>query len=350
MRTVITPRPGTRARFSTNRFHDTWHVLSDEYGARLLARLLWGLSYQARPGTVVLIDREFLLPTPFDADPADPIVLVAGWFTRFDDQAAAALSQRARMGNPAGTVRWRSFGLDRTLEPGAFDRWATRQHYRTTRGDIVRRRGMLVLTPRTPDDCRAWAIGAGRLDSAGYGSDHVYLDEWNRGHDGEIQIFRAFRPMVGVARQARARVLARDEIPSSPDDLRAAVWREAESVRGDAHLRIREYYGRGVELGHAAARMLAHADVHSLDDLAELGAVETYRRLRAAEVKGLNLEMLWALEGALTYRDRRLIGPERRRELIAALGPATVPERIALRRYRAPIRPTARAPRLARCE
>ncbi|GGN74673.1 hypothetical protein GCM10011610_18430 [Nocardia rhizosphaerihabitans] len=135
-----------------------------------------------------------------------------------------------------------------------------------------------------------------------------------------------------------------------PDDLRAAVWSEAESVRGDAHLRIREYYGRGVELGHAAARMLAHADMHSLDDLTELGALESYRRLRAAEVKGLNLEMLWALEGALTYRDRRLIGPDLRRELIAALGPVTVPERIAPRRHRAPIRPTVRASRLARCE
>ncbi|MFD4429936.1 TfoX/Sxy family DNA transformation protein [Nocardia sp. NPDC058497] len=268
----------------------------------------------------MLIDREFLLPTPFDADPADPIVLVPGWTTRFDDQAATALSQRARRGNPEGTVPWRSFGLDRTLEPRAFDSWATRERYRRTQGDTVRRRGTLVLTPRTPDDCRAWAIGAARLDSAGYGSDHVYLDEGNRGHDGEIQIFRAFSPMVGVARQARARVLARDEIPSDPDDLRAAVWSEAESVRGDAHLRIREYYGRGVELGRAAAQMLAHADVHSLDDLTELGAVETYRRLRAAEVKGLDLEMLWALEGALTYRDRRLIGPERRRELVAAGG------------------------------
>lgn len=82
------------------------------------------------------------------------------------------------------------------------------------------------------------------------------------------------------------------------------MWSEAETVRGDAHLRIREYRGRGAELGHAAAAMLAHADVHSLDELAELGAVETYRRLRAAEVRGLNLEMLCAMEGALTFRDR----------------------------------------------
>ncbi|MEV0059267.1 TfoX/Sxy family DNA transformation protein [Nocardia sp. NPDC050718] len=339
VRTVIVPRPGTRARFSTNRFHETWHVLSDDHGAKLLARLLWGLSYQSRPGTVILLDREFLVPTPFDADPADPIVLVPGWHTRFDDQAAAALKRQTREGDPTGTVRWQTFGLDRTLEPRAADAWSAGHRHRRVGGDITRRRGMLVLTPRTPDDCRVWALDAARLDSAGFGTDHVYLDEWRHGHDGEIQIFRAFRPMVGVARQARTRVLARADQPASPDALRAEVWSEAETVGGDAHLRIREYRGRGAELGHAAAAMLAHADVRSLDELAELGAVETYRRLRAAQVPGLNPEMLWAMEGALTFRDRRFIGPERRRELVAALGPAPVPTRVSPPRYRAPVRP-----------
>ncbi|WP_342800315.1 TfoX/Sxy family DNA transformation protein [Nocardia sp. No.11] len=341
MRTVIVPRPGTRARFSTNRFHETWHVLSDDHGAKLLARLLWGLSYQSRPGTVILLDREFLVPTPFDADPADPIVLVPGWHTHLDDQSLTALRQRGHATASTGTVRWRTFGLDRTMEPRAMERWA-QQRYRWAGGEITRRRGMLVLSARTPDDCRRWALDAARLDSAGFGSDHVYLDEWRRGHDGEIQIFRAFRPMVGIARRARARVLGGGEIPSSPDELRAAVWRTAEIVRGDAHVRIRVYRGRGAELGDAAAAMLAHADVHSLDELAELGAVETYRRLRAADVRGLNLEMLWAMEGALTYRDPRFIEPQRRRELVSALGPPPRPERVSRPRYRAPVRPRPR--------
>ena len=59
--TVVTLRPGTDARFSTNHFHDTWHVLSDWHGARLLGRLLWGLAYQRVPGTLVLVDRPFLV-------------------------------------------------------------------------------------------------------------------------------------------------------------------------------------------------------------------------------------------------------------------------------------------------
>lgn len=40
--TVVALRPGTEARFSTNFFHGTWHVLSDWHGARLLGCLLGG--------------------------------------------------------------------------------------------------------------------------------------------------------------------------------------------------------------------------------------------------------------------------------------------------------------------
>jgi hypothetical protein len=38
--TVITLRRGMDCRFSTNNFHQTWHILSDWRGARLLGRLL----------------------------------------------------------------------------------------------------------------------------------------------------------------------------------------------------------------------------------------------------------------------------------------------------------------------
>ncbi|MGL5444773.1 MAG: hypothetical protein ACRDDJ_20180, partial [[Mycobacterium] stephanolepidis] len=79
--TIITLRADVDVRFSTNRFHETWHVLSDESGAKMLARLLWGLAYQRQPGTLVLIDRAHLDPNPFDAEPADPIVLLPSHLT-----------------------------------------------------------------------------------------------------------------------------------------------------------------------------------------------------------------------------------------------------------------------------
>lgn len=351
VRTVITLRPGTRVRFSTNRFHDTWHVLSDDHGARLLARLLWGLSYQARPGTVVLIDRPFLQPTPFDADPADPIVLVPGWCTTLDEHAARTLKSRLPLANPEGTVRWRSFGLDRTLEPATldlwWDTWWDRHRHRPDSGDVTRRAGLLVLTPDTPDQARAWALAAACLDTANaYGTDHAYL----AGYDGEIQIFRRFGPMVNVAVQARAQVLSDVDAPTDPDELRSAIWDEAEIVRGERHLRIRVFRDRNWTLGYEAADILARADVHSLDDLAAVGAVEAYRRLRAAGVRGLDSRMLWAMEGALTYHDRRNVPIERRREMLAELGEE--PSRpLPLRRSRSgriPHRHRATAPRMFR--
>ncbi|CPZ84566.1 Hypothetical protein ERS075662_02146 [Mycobacteroides abscessus] len=60
--TIITLRAGAHVRFSTNNFHETWHVISDESGAKTLARLLWGLAYQRLPGTLVLIDGRHWTP------------------------------------------------------------------------------------------------------------------------------------------------------------------------------------------------------------------------------------------------------------------------------------------------
>jgi hypothetical protein len=112
---VITLRPGTPARFSTNRFHDTWHILSDLHGARLLGRLLWGPSFQRLPGTVVVIDRPHLDPNPFDAEPADPIVLVPAHLTTLTAQAIRRLRRGAA--EPShGTVRWHTCGLDAELD------------------------------------------------------------------------------------------------------------------------------------------------------------------------------------------------------------------------------------------
>ena len=347
--TVITLRPGTRVRFSTNRFHETWHVLSDDRGAQLLARLLWGLSYQARPGTIMLIDKRFLAPTPFDADPADPVVLIPGWCTPFGDQAARQLKRALPLSNSEGTVRWHTSGLDRTLEPGASQTRWNRRHRdgrngrngrdgRDVEGNVRRRQGLLVLEPRTPDDARAWALLAAGLDTTRFGTDHTYLGPWNGGYDGEIQIFRRFRPMVAVADRARAQVLSRLDAPADPAALRARVWREAEHVRGEAHLRIREWRDRAWTLTDAAATMLASAGVTTFDQLADVGAVEAYRRMRAAEVRGLDVEMLWAMEAALTYRDRRAVNADRRRELLAELGPEPPRRLRPLRRYRAPVR------------
>lgn len=234
--TVIGLRPGTAARFSTNHYHDVWHVLSDQHGARLLARLLWGLAYQSRPGTLLVVDRPFLCPTPFDADPADPIVVVPSWHTPFTARAARDLARRLPLSRPPdGTVRWRTHGLDRALaDPRGWFR-ALPPGPEAVRGRTRRLHGLFTLLPARPAEAREWAVTAGRLDTAAYGMDYGYLGEGCRSATAEIQIFRDFQRRVGVARRARADVLARPDAPADPAELRPLVWdRHGEIGRADA--------------------------------------------------------------------------------------------------------------------
>jgi hypothetical protein len=223
--TVIGLRPATRAGFSTNLFHETWHVLSDQHGARVLARLLWGLAYQSRPGTLLVIDRPFLTPTPFDADPADPIVLVPAWHTAFTAATARGLARMLPLRRPPdGTVRWRTHGLDGALADPR--RWF-REHppHGPERGRVKRMHGLVALLPSRPAEARDWAVQAGRLDARNpHGTDHDYIVGQCRSAEGEIQIFRDFRHRVSVARRARADVLARPDVPADPAELRPLVW------------------------------------------------------------------------------------------------------------------------------
>ena len=189
--TVITPRPGTGVRFSTNQFHDTWHVLSDLRGGRLLARLLWGLAYQRVPGTLVLIGPPFLDPNPFDAGPADPLALIPSGLTSLSTQAALQLRQRLPLGMPAGTVRWHTPGLDLAIAAVRYQRrlpLAQRQapsYSRASHGHHISRVGGVLVMAATAPELKDWATGAGQLGDHFYeGSDYAYLGE----PDGEVRL------------------------------------------------------------------------------------------------------------------------------------------------------------------
>ena len=81
---VVALRPSFGVRISNNRFHDTWHLLSDASGAATISRLLWGLSFQRRPGTFVWIGPDHLVPTPFEADPPTPCIFAPTGLTSLD--------------------------------------------------------------------------------------------------------------------------------------------------------------------------------------------------------------------------------------------------------------------------
>ena len=234
--TLVTLRPGTDVRFSTNYFHETWHVLSDWHGARLLGRLLWGLAYQRNPGTLVLIDRPFLDPNPFDAEPADPIALVPAPLTHLSTQAARELRRRLPLsGTVDGSVRWHTHGLDTAAATSRAEQDQPVGHWRPSpikpRGfqQRVDRVGGLVSLTAAPAMLRQWATDVFTLgDWARDGMDYTSV-AWP---DGEVQVFRDYRQRVAAARVARGEILA--ELPSAPatDSLNPLIWDRGAEVRG----------------------------------------------------------------------------------------------------------------------
>ncbi len=52
-------------------------------------------------------------------------------------------------------------------------------------------------------------------------------------------------------------------------------------------------------IGPKSSEWLASIGVHTLDDVARLGVVETYKRVKAAYPEKVTLNMLWGLQAAL---------------------------------------------------
>ena len=52
-------------------------------------------------------------------------------------------------------------------------------------------------------------------------------------------------------------------------------------------------------MGTKSSEWLASVDVHTLDEVARLGVVETYLRVKAAHPEKVTLNLLWGLQAAL---------------------------------------------------
>jgi len=64
---------------------------------------------------------------------------------------------------------------------------------------------------------------------------------------------------------------------------------------------------------------LAAVGIPDAETLAEVGAVEAYRRLQDAAIPGLSLNALWAMDAALADLGWRELTPERKQQLLAEL-------------------------------
>jgi DNA transformation protein len=71
-------------------------------------------------------------------------------------------------------------------------------------------------------------------------------------------------------------------------------------------------------LGPKSKQLLRSVGIESLADLQEVGSIEAYCRCREHS-ESVSLNLLWALEGALTNTDWKSVASTRREELLAAL-------------------------------
>lgn len=67
--------------------------------------------------------------------------------------------------------------------------------------------------------------------------------------------------------------------------------------------------------------MLAAAGLHSRADLERLGAVRAYLKVKAAG-QNASLNLLWAMEGALSGQDWRVVARDERTRLLLELDAA----------------------------
>jgi hypothetical protein len=240
---VATLRPQTATRFSTNYFHDTWHVLGGADAPALFGRLLWGLAFQRLPGTLFLIDAPHLVPTPFEADPPDPILLIPEGLTPFDPDLLRALAVRLRRApGPPATIRWHAFGLEAALERDERDDpfispWRPDQRARYRRERMTRTAGFICYTA-PPDILREQARAISRMRNWGGRGDYHYLAENNGTRrrwrvEGELQLIPGFADQVSAAVAARREVLGGgpDRALASEDEREAVYARKELALR-----------------------------------------------------------------------------------------------------------------------
>lgn len=235
---VVTLRPQIGARFSTNYFHDTWHILAGSDGAALLGRLLWGLAFQRHAGTLILIDAPHLVPTPFEADPSAPILIIPDGLTSVDDDVLRALKLRLRRAPPAPTtIRWHTFGMPEALERDDPRHWRWRIHERNDpkwhRERMSRRAGFVCYTA-PPPVLREHGLGIYQM-RGGFDGYHPLADHPGslcRGYDGEFQVIADFAARVSAAQVARRAVVGDAPGLLAERDVRWSVYDETERALG----------------------------------------------------------------------------------------------------------------------
>jgi hypothetical protein len=225
--TILSPRPTEEARFATNYFHETWHIITGKGGAALLARLCWAMAFQRRQRTIVLIDSPLIVPTPFDADQSIPIVIVNNDLGAFNRAAVKDLRARLPLSNASdGTVVLQTRGLDQALENTT--EFRDRNQETQLDNQHQKRRWIdgsngLVIVAAPPPVLRTWSVDLSDLGTwSREGRSWEYLDHPTK--VGEVQVLDDFDSMLAAARAARTRAFPDATNRRLTEDERSEIW------------------------------------------------------------------------------------------------------------------------------
>jgi hypothetical protein len=221
---VVTLRPGMDVKFSTNFYHNTWHILSDAVGSRILGRLMWGLAFQRQLNTLVLIASPHLQPSPFDGAPSWPVVLTVQGLCPLIEKDLKILRKNLHRLPKTTTIRWDTHGFAGYERPASWE----------FRGDLACRtalRGGLICHTASALEMKHQSSYIGRLTPDKYvGMWYEFLDD-NERADGEVQVFDDYRQRVTASVVARKRVLDAIDRRVSPDELEDLVCAERDRFR-----------------------------------------------------------------------------------------------------------------------
>lgn len=241
--TLVTLRPSDPWRFGV-RIDDCTMITSDVTGARVLGRLLWGLSFQRRPDTVLLLDSPHLVPNPYDGLPSPPVAFVPTQLSTVDASAVRRIRRRRPSQRPSeGTLTWNTHSYPEAIAAEtAWQRkwWESRfgaepNHVRVEhtwteplKSPRVRSFGDFLTISADRRSLRRWAVEIGDVGR------FWYADQSCAGPDSDfafdVHAIRHFHRQASIARRARGEVLAETDAPTDPHLLSERIAHRAEIV------------------------------------------------------------------------------------------------------------------------
>lgn len=124
--------------------------------------------------------------------------------------------------------------------------------------------------------------------------------------------------MVGTARSLALRPLARSGTLKTPCTLNQPTLPKMRHVDAKHRVMAVQKLAALPNLGPKSAQALAEAGICSLVDIRRLGAVASYAQVKQHQPK-TSLNLLWALDGALSGLPWQVVAREHRTSLLLAL-------------------------------